>query len=72
VLHGPLEMGNNNIVGGGAVVFRARLGDNVQIGEEAVIAGPAGEDITLEIPDGTMIPAEAIVTSEEGLEALKN
>lgn len=72
VLHGPLEMGNENVVGDGAVVFRARVGDNVQIGEGAVIAGPAGKELSLEIPDDTLIPAGAVVTSEEDLEALEN
>ena len=70
VLHGPLEMGNDNVVGESAVVFRARVGDNVQIGEGAVIAGPAGKDLTLEIPDDAIIPAGAVVTSEKDLEAL--
>lgn len=72
VLHGPLEMGNENVVGDGAVVFRARVGDNVQIGEGAVIAGPTGKELSLEIPDDTIIPAGAVVTSEKDLEALKN
>lgn len=71
-LHGPLEMGNNNVVGDGAVVFRVRVGDDVQIGEGAVVAGPAGEGLALEIPDGTLIPADAVVSSEGDLEALKN
>ena len=68
VLHGPLEMGNKNVVGDGAVVFRAKVGDNVQIGERAVIVGPAGKELTLEIPDDTIIPAGAVVASEEDLE----
>jgi carbon dioxide concentrating mechanism protein CcmM len=72
VLHGPLEMGNEDVVGEGAVVFRARLGDNVQIGEGAVIAGPEGKGLALEIPNGTIIPAGVVVTSGEDLEALKN
>ncbi len=72
VLHGPLQMGNENVVGEGAVVFRARVGDNVQIGEGAVIAGPTGEELTLKIPDDTIIPGGAIVTSQEDLEALEN
>ena len=71
-LHGPLVMGNNNVVGDGAIVFRVRVGDDVQIGEGAVVAGPADEGLTLEIPDGTLIPAGAVVTGEEDLEALKN
>ena len=70
VLHGPLEMGNDDVVGDGAVVFRVQVGDNVQIGEGAVIAGPVGEELTLEIPDDTIIPAGAVVTSEKDLEAL--
>jgi len=71
-LHGPLQMGNNNVVGDGAVVFRVEVGNDVQIGEGAVVAGPAGEGLTLEIPDGTLIPAGAVVTGEEDLEALEN
>jgi carbon dioxide concentrating mechanism protein CcmM len=70
-LHGPLEMGDRDVVGDGAVVFRVRVGDDVQIGEGAVVAGPAGEELALEIPDGTLIPADAVVTGEEDLEALK-
>ena len=72
VLHGPLEMGNSNVVGERAVVFRVRVGDNVQIGEGAIIAGPAGNELTLEIPDDAIIPAGAVVTSEMDLKALKN
>ncbi len=71
-LHGPLEMGNSNVVGDSAVVFRVRVGDDVQIGEGAVVVGPAGEGLALEIPDGTLIPAGAVVTSEKDLEALTN
>ncbi len=48
------------------------MGDDVQIGEGAVVAGQAGEGLALEIPDGTLIPAEAVVTGEEDLEALEN
>ncbi len=72
VLHGPLQMGNNVVVADGAVVFRVKVGNGVQIGEGAVIAGPAGKDLTLKIPDDTIIPAGAVVTSEEDLKALEN
>ena len=74
VLHGPLEMGERDFVGENAVVFRARVGDDVQIGEGAVIAGSVGSDkkITLEIPDGTLIPAGAVVTTEKDVRALKD
>ena len=72
VLHGPLEIGDENVIGEGAVVFRVRLGDNVRIGEGTTIVGPAGEKPTLEIPDGAIIPAGAVVTGEKDLEDLKN
>ena len=72
VLHGPLEVGNRVFVGEHAVVFRARLGDDVRIGEGAVIVGPEGPaDKIMEIPDGTLVPAGAVVTTEEDVRALK-
>jgi carbonic anhydrase/acetyltransferase-like protein (isoleucine patch superfamily) len=73
VLHGPLEMGNRVFVGENAVVFRAKLGNDVQVGEGAIVVGPEGSDgeITLEIPDDTLIPAGAVVTSEDDVRALK-
>jgi carbon dioxide concentrating mechanism protein CcmM len=73
VLHGPLEMGDRNFVGEDAAVFRVRLGDDVQIGERAIVVGPdaPGGKIALEIPDGTLIPADAVVTSEKDVRALE-
>ena len=72
VLHGPLEAGNRVFIGEEAVVFRARLGDDVRIGEGAVIVGPEGPaDRIMEIPDGTLIPAGAVITTEEDVRALK-
>jgi carbonic anhydrase/acetyltransferase-like protein (isoleucine patch superfamily) len=35
-------MGDRYFVGENAVVFRAKVGDDVQIGEGAVVAGPGG------------------------------
>jgi carbon dioxide concentrating mechanism protein CcmM len=72
VLHGPLEAGSRVFVGEGAVVFRARLGDGVRIGEGAVIVGPEGPaDEIMEIPDDTLVPAGAVITTEEDVRALK-
>ncbi len=72
VLHGPLEAGNRVFVGEHAVVFRARLGDDVRIGEGAVIVGPEGPaDKIMEIPDGTLVPAGAVITTEKDVQALK-
>ncbi len=70
VIHGPLEMGDDAVVGESAVVFRVRIGDNVQIGEGALIVGPTGNELTLEIPDNTVIPVGAVVTSEKDVRAL--
>lgn len=72
VLHGPLQMGDDDVVGEDAVVFRAKVGDNVQIGEGAAIAGPVGEGPMLQIPDDTVIPAGAVVTSQKDVEALED
>jgi carbon dioxide concentrating mechanism protein CcmM len=71
VLHGPLEMGKRDFVGENAVVFRAEIGDDVQIGEGAIIAGPAGKGPALKIPDDTLVPAGAVLTSQEDVRALK-
>lgn len=57
-----------------AVVFRVVVGDNVEVGEGAIIAGPApeeeGGELPLRIPEGTEIPAGAVITSQEDLDAL--
>jgi carbonic anhydrase/acetyltransferase-like protein (isoleucine patch superfamily) len=72
VLHGPLEAGNRVFIGEEAVVFRARLGDDVRIGEGAVIVGPEGPaDKIMEIPDDTLIPAGAVITTEKDVRALE-
>jgi carbon dioxide concentrating mechanism protein CcmM len=74
VLHGPLEMGEGISVEEEAVVFRVVVEDDVEIGGEAIIAGPAPEEedaeLPLRIPEGTQIPAGAVITSSEDPEAL--
>jgi len=71
VLHGPLQIGDRVFIGENAVAFRVRLGDDVRIGEGAVVVGPDGEEPTLEIPDDTLIPAGAVVTSEKDVRTLE-
>lgn len=71
VFHGPLRMGTGVTVEDRAVVFRAIVEDGVQIGEEAVIAGPAveeGEELSFTIPAGTVIPDGAVITDEASLQ----
>ena len=69
VFHGPLTTGDDLRVGTGAVVFRATIGDRVTIGEDALVVGPA--DDPLEIPDGTVVPEDARVTSQADVDALR-
>jgi carbon dioxide concentrating mechanism protein CcmM len=69
VIHGPLEVGDGVTVGKGSLVFRVIVGDRVEIGDGALIAGPAGDELTLEVPDGAVIPDGAVVTGPEDLES---
>lgn len=71
VFHGPLVVGNGVTAEDRSVVFRAIIEDEVQIGEEAVIAGPAieeGQELSFTIPAGTVIPEGAVITDEASLQ----
>ncbi|CAA9474196.1 MAG: hypothetical protein AVDCRST_MAG25-2273 [uncultured Rubrobacteraceae bacterium] len=71
VFHGPLEMGNGITAEDRSVVFRTIVEDNVEIGQDVVIAGPAleeGEELSFTIPAGSVIPDGAIITDEESLQ----
>lgn len=74
ILHGPLRAGNDLSVGDGSVLFRARLGNDVTVGEDVVVQGPPDEDdpsgLVLSIPDGTVIPDGSVITAQEDLEDL--
>jgi hypothetical protein len=49
------------------VIFRCKVGNDVTMGEGAIIAGLVDEDGVpqLEIPDGTIIPEGAVMTNQE-------
>jgi carbonic anhydrase/acetyltransferase-like protein (isoleucine patch superfamily) len=49
------------------VLFRATVGNNVTIGENAVIVGPAEG---LKLRDGLTVPANAILTTQAQVDAL--
>jgi len=69
VLHGPLKIGDG--VEDRAIIFRAEIGENVQIGDDTLIFGPALDkngDLPLRIPDGTVIPEAAVITSPDDLD----
>ncbi len=69
VFHGPLTVGDNLTIADDAVLFRANVGDGVTIGEGALVIGPA--DAPLTIPSNTRIPADAIITSQADVDALR-
>ncbi len=66
-------MGNGVQVGDRSVVFRVIVEDGVDIGEGALVVGPASEDgeLTLTIPAGTVIPDGTIITGQEQLDELE-
>jgi hypothetical protein len=51
------------------VLFRAAVGDGVTVGEGAVVAGPA--DDPLDLPDGLSVPANAVITTQSQVDALR-
>ena len=69
VFHGPLVVGDGLTIADDAVLFRANVGDDVTIGENALVVGPADEP--LNIPSGTRIPANAKITTQAQVDALR-
>ena len=63
VFHGPLEVGDNLIIGDDAVLFRCTVGDGVTISTGAVVVG-------VTIPDGVRIPEHAVITTQNQVDAL--
>ncbi len=71
VIHGPLVIGNNVTVGEGAVVFNATVGDNVKIGNHAIISTPPGEDSRIVIPANSEVPDGTVITGSGDLKKLR-
>lgn len=65
VFHGPLEVGNNLTIDDDAVLFRSKVGNNVNIGMGAIVV-----DVTL--PDGTQVPDNAVITTQEQADKLQS
>jgi carbon dioxide concentrating mechanism protein CcmM len=68
VFHGPLVVGDELTIDDDAILFRARVGDRVTIGEGAIVAGPADDPI--EIAGGTTVPPGAVVTTQADADRL--
>lgn len=69
VFHGPLVVGNGLTIADDAVLFRANVGNDVTIGDSALVIGPADEP--LNIPSGTQIPANAKITTQAQVDVLR-
>jgi carbonic anhydrase/acetyltransferase-like protein (isoleucine patch superfamily) len=68
VFHGPLVVGDRLDIADDAILFRARVGDDVVVQEDAIVVGPADDPI--EVRDGALVPAGAVITSQEQADAL--
>ncbi len=68
VFHGPLVVGDRLTIADDAVLFRAVVGNDVTIGDSALIVGPADDPI--DIPNGKTVPAGSVITTQAQLDAL--
>jgi carbon dioxide concentrating mechanism protein CcmM len=64
VLHGPLQVGHNLICEDGAVLFRARVEDNVTLRSGSTVVG----DVLLR--EGTIVPEGAVIETQAQSDAL--
>lgn len=63
VMHGPLTIGDNVLIGSRAVVFKSKIGNDVDIGDKAIIIG-------VEIPDGMIVPPEHVLTDQKTVDKI--
>jgi len=63
VFHGPLTVGNRLTIQDDAVLFRSEVGNNVTVGERALVIG-----VTL--TDGAYVPPGAVITTQGQADAL--
>lgn len=68
VFHGPLTVGDRLTIADDAILFRATVGNDVTIGEGAIVVGPASAPLVLH--DGLKVPAGALLTSQAQVDAL--
>lgn len=63
VFHGPLTVGDRLTIGDDAILFRSQVGNDVKIGERAIVVG-----VTL--PDATTVPDDAVIATQAQADAL--
>ena len=64
MVHGPAWIGSNTFIGMEALVFNAKIGDNVAVGVSATITGG------VVIADGRFVPPGAVITTQEQADSL--
>lgn len=64
LVHGPAWIGNDTFVGMEAMVFNAKVGNNVAIGVSSTITGG------VTIADNKFVPPGSVITTQEQAEAL--
>ena len=64
MVHGPVWIGHSTFIGMEALVFNAKVGNNVAVGVSATITGG------VEIADGRFVPPGAVITTQEQADAL--
>jgi carbon dioxide concentrating mechanism protein CcmM len=57
LVHGPVWIGNNTLIGVKSAVLDSKIGNNVVIRVGSIITG-------IEIPDNTLIPPGSILTNQ--------
>ncbi len=63
VLHGPLVLGDKAKIGSRVVVFKSTIGNNVEIGDDAIVVG-------VKVPDGTVIPPGSVIQTPKDVRLL--
>lgn len=64
MIHGPAWIGHNTFIGMEALVFNAKIGNNVAVGVAAVVTGG------VYVADGRFVPPGAVITTQEQADAL--
>jgi carbonic anhydrase/acetyltransferase-like protein (isoleucine patch superfamily) len=64
MIHGPAVIGNDTFVGMEAMIFNAKIGNNVAVGVWSTITGG------VVIPDGKFVPPGSVITTQEQANSL--
>ena len=63
LIHGPVWIGNNTIIGMKSIVFDSKIGNNVAIRLGSIVVG-------VEIPDNKLVPIGSIITTQSQVDLL--